>query len=120
MLMIFESIAKELGTYGENITITGENGQVRVKGIIEPLLYKNKMYLGGSQLATGFFDRGHYLLICPPCVNIPTTGTVLFETEDNKYLLKRSERVRANSQDVYVWAVLCPYTAPSEEEFYDC
>jgi len=115
-LNIIKDIAREIENFGEKITVTSEKGEFSIKGILEPLLYKNKMYFYGKQVPTGFFDIGHYLLICPYYVELPVLGTVFFESKKGRFILKRSETVKAKSKPVYVWAVLAPYVEPEEEE----
>ncbi len=118
-MSIYKSILTELKRYGEHLTITTEKGKLRVKGILQPLLYKNKMYLGGTQLPDGYFDNGCYLLICPPEAKLPVLGSAFVENSGKKYILKRSETVNIKAQSLYVWAVLTPYGEPLEEDFYE-
>lgn len=115
-MSIYKSLAAELEHYGERITITSEAGESVIKGILQPLLYKNKMYISGSQLPSGFFDSGHYLLICPPDAELPVLGAVFLEAQGKRFILKRSEKVKSKSQVFYVWAVLCPYEEPVKED----
>lgn len=118
-MSIYKSIIAELRRYGENITITTEKGVTVVKGIIEPLLYKNKLYLGGKHIPQGYFDSGNYLMICPPEAKLPVLGAAFVEARDKKFVLKRSEVVRAKDEAFYIWAVLMPYVEPKEEDFYE-
>lgn len=118
-MSIYKSVVQSLGRYGERITVTTENGVRVVKGIMEPLLYKNKLYLEGKQLPHGYFDSGNYLLICPPDANLPTFGNAFVEAKDRKFVLKRSETVTEKGEALYIWAVLMPYTKPKEEDFYE-
>lgn len=118
-MSIYKSVLKELSRLGESITVTTEKGKFKVKGLIQPLLYKNKLYLGGKQLPDGFFDGGCYLLICSPEVRLPVLGTAFFEAGGKKYILKRSETVKSSSQALYTWAVLSPFNEPTKEDFYE-
>lgn len=118
-MSICQSILTELRRFGETITVTTEAGRFSIKGILQPLLYKNKMYLGGKQLPDGYFDSGHYLIICPPEVKIPVLGTAFFEAQGKRFVLKRSETVTLNSVALYIWAVVSPYKEPSKEDFYE-
>lgn len=115
-MSILRCVRRELARYGETIMITDSDGQRTVRGILEPLLYKNKMYIGGKHVPTGLFDRGHYLLICPPEARIPTCGSVFFECKSGRYMLKRSEVVKVFAKPLYTWAVLCPYKEDIKEE----
>lgn len=118
-MSIYRSVSQELKRFGESVTVTTTAGKFSVKGILQPLLYKNKMYLGGEQLPEGYFDTGHYLFICPPEVKLPVLGTAFLESKGQKYVLKRSETVTVNGEALYIWAVLSPYKEPSEEDFYE-
>lgn len=118
-MSIYNSVIESLGRYGETITVTTEKGVRVIKGIMEPLLYKNKLYLGGKQLPFGYFDSGNYLLICPPEANLPVLGNAFVEAKGRKFFLKRSEAVIAKGEALYIWAVLMPYGEPAEEDFYE-
>lgn len=118
-MSIYGSICRELKKFGENLTVTTEKGSFSVKGVLQPLLYKNKLYLGGKQLPQGFFDGGHYLLICPPEVKLPTLGTALAETKDRKFNLIRSETVTSADKALYIWAVLAPCSEAIREDIYE-
>lgn len=118
-MSVYKSILTELKKYGESLTVTTEKGSRRVKGILQPLLYKNKMYLGGTQLPDGYFNGGYYLLICPPEACLPVLGSAIVENSGKKYILKRSETVTLKNESLYVWAVLTPYGMPLEEDFYE-
>lgn len=118
-MSIYQSVLTELRRFGEKITVTTEAGSFVTKGILQPLLYKNKMYVGGKHIPDGYFDTGHYLLICTPDVDIPVLGTAFFEHNGKRFVLKRSETVRINSTALYSWAVVSPYREPAEEDFYE-
>lgn len=118
-MSIYDSVLSLLNKYGEKITVTTENGTVRFKGVLEPLLYKNKLYLNGKQLPQGFLDNGDYLLICPAEVKLPVLGTAFVESQEKKFVLKRSETVNLSAKPLYIWAVLMPYVKPEEEDFYE-
>ena len=115
-MSICKSMLTELNRYGEDITVTTESGSFVVKGILQPLLYKNKMYIGSSHIPDGYFDTGHYLLICVPEPKIPVAGTAFLESKGKSVVLKRSETVAIKSEALYVWAVVAPYREPQEED----
>ena len=115
-MSILSSICRELKKFGETLTITTEERSSSVKGVLQPLLYKNKLYLGGKQLPQGFFDGGHYLLICSPEVKLPNLGTALVETKDRKFTLVRSETVTVAGRSLYIWAVLAPCSEAIRED----
>lgn len=110
-------LEKELSTFGRNITVTTEQGSGIIRGIIMPLLYKNKIYISGKRLPEGYFDSGHYLLICESSVKLPVTGTAFFECDQKRYVLKRSESVGYMDKPLYIWAVLETYHSERDDEF---
>ena len=85
------------------------------RAVIQPLRYKNKMYLDGDHLTVGEVDTGHYRYIGPRDVRLDRmpAGTVL-KTEEQEYVIKRAEVVRIGNRIVYNWAVLQPHI---EEEW---
>lgn len=80
---------------------------VKVNAIINPLLYKNKMYLNNAYLADGFCDRGNYLYIGDPKVNLGdySVGTLL-RCGTNEYTIMKTEQYYIENTAVYTWAVL--------------
>lgn len=111
------SLNKELKAFGRSITVTTEQGSEIIRGIIMPLLYKNKIYISGKRLPEGYFDSGHYLMICEGSAKLPVTGTAFFECDQKRYLLKRSESVDYLDKPLYIWAVLEPYHNERDDEF---
>lgn len=111
------SLVKEIEAFGQSLTVTTVQGSRKIKGILVPLLYKNKMYISGKQLPEGYFDSGHYMLICLPEAKIPISGIAVFESKTKRYVLKRSETVDYMDKPLYIWAVLEPYHGEREDDF---
>ena len=87
--------------------INGYNGEY-FKCFIQPLRYKNKMYLDGVNTAIGFNSEGHYLYIGPPehdltTVQSPDTWLVF---SSDKFKIDRAEKVYAGNEVFYIWAVI--------------
>ena len=116
-MSIYGSVCTQLEKYGEKVTITTEDGTFSTMAIVEPLLYKNKLYLRGKQLPQGCFDNGNYLMIGQPDVKLPVTGAAFVETKDRIFFLVKSETVNLEAKPVYVWAVLEPYVKPEEDVY---
>ena len=75
---------------------------------IQPLRYKNKMYLDGVNTTIGFNSEGHYLYIGPPdhdLTGIVSSGVWLSHSTD-KYKIDRAEKVYYGSDVLYVWAII--------------
>lgn len=86
---------------------SGGDKKIKVKALLNPLLYKNKLYIGGGYMPDGFFDGGHYLYVGLPDVrldNLPI-GSVIF-CSGSKYVIKRGEQYFLGGSPIYTWAVL--------------
>lgn len=116
-MSISKSIKAMIYRYGESIKVVKGKSVLRARAIIQPLMYKNKMYLNGSALPAGTFDGGHYQMIAPADVDFGDFKGVIIEGAKNKYTLKRVEVVRADDSDLYIWAVLTPYYPFAQEDY---
>ena len=89
--LIFNMIKK----YGRPCIIvpTNSSNYVNVRGMVNPLLYKNKMYLNNAYLADGYCDKGHYLYIGDPKITFDDypVGTVL-RCGNNEYTIMKTEQ----------------------------
>ncbi len=75
---------------------------------IQPLRYKNKMYLDGINTAIGFNSEGHYLYIGPPEHDLTAIkdSTTWINCSDEKFKIERAEKVYNGSDVFYVWAII--------------
>lgn len=111
------SVSFMINRYGESISIKDGNSVKKAKAIIQPLMYKNKMYLNGTAIAAGDFDGGHYQMIAPAETSFGDYKNVRIETKNFTYILKRVEVIRAADTDLYIWAVLTPYYPQGEDDY---
>ncbi len=116
-MSVYKCMDKMIKRYGGDIVVSDRFGSFDSKAIIQPLLYKNKMYLGGDALPAGYHDAGHYLMIAPCEGVIRDYPSTRITADGVTYTIKRSERVSADNRILYIWAVLTPYTAPSEDDY---
>ena len=94
--------------YGQEITLkkTGWSSPV-FGGFIQPLRYKNKMYLNGVNTVIGFNSQGHYLYLGPPDHDLDTlTSEGWIESGSKKFTVDRSEKVYFKNEVVYIWAII--------------
>lgn len=106
-----KQVARLIEEYGEPMRIRPpEGGEEQCTAFIQPLRYKNKMYLDGDYLPVGFADTGHFLYIGLPEPRLDRMpGHTVLLTGDGQYTVKRAECVKFSGRAVYVWAVLQPY-----------
>lgn len=99
---------------------SGEYSEVKnAKAFIQPLRYKNKMYIGNNYIPIGGIDGGHYLYIGSPDLRFDKEAdTVIINTADDSYYIKRAEPYIVDNEVVYIWAILAKhstYTEPSSD-----
>ena len=95
--------------YGRDVTLNGpDNWSSETYGaFIQPLRYKNKMYLNGVNTVIGFNSEGHYLYLGPPGHDLTRLDkSYQIRTSDKKYTIDRAEKVYLKNEVVYVWAII--------------
>ncbi|MDO5123550.1 MAG: hypothetical protein Q4D44_02655 [Eubacteriales bacterium] len=102
-------------TYGDTVYVTCKEETKSGRAVVEPLMYKNKMYLGGNVVPTGYLDNSHYVMTAPPELLGDNPGDAIITYNGQKYVVKRSEIISADDEDLYLWAVLETYG----EEVFD-
>ncbi len=116
-MKIVNSVSLMLNRYGESIKIVNGKKVKRAKAVIQPLMYKNKMYLDGTSIDAGDFDGGHYQMIAPAETDFGDYKYVRIEAKNITYIIKRVEMIRAQDKDLYIWAVLTPYYPMGEDDY---
>ena len=89
------NLSAEFEKWGRVLVIenTDSTRTAPFKGFIQPLRYKNKMYLYGVNTEIGYNSQGYYLYIGPP-------------DGDIKYQIDRAEKIKLGEEVLYVWAVV--------------
>jgi hypothetical protein len=74
---------------------------------IQPLRYKNKMYLAGVNTQIGYNSEGHYLYIGPPELDLTVAGTdAVLRAGSVDYRIDRAEKVYRGAEVFYIWAIV--------------
>ena len=118
MSTLSRGVAKLLDRAGSEARIlTGFEGDTTVKAIIQPMRYKNKMYLSMDRNELGFRDNECFLYIGPPVPDFcGAEHETIIKTEDRSYGVSRADRISFGGEVVYIWAVL---TLRIKENGYD-
>lgn len=109
--------------YGRNIGISDGNGKIldSAKCFVQPLRYKNKMYLEGTPTEIGLNESGYYLFLAPPCFAIDNIGEDDYLTDGtNDYHIDRFEKIYLGEKVHFIWAILrlrFPDTYPAYNHF---
>lgn len=115
-MSIFGSVLDTIKKYGNRVSISDGNAQVLSKGLVEPLRYKNKVYVGGKIRLLGKDQNEKYLYIGLP-ENKLTVDASVIESNNCKYIVKRCETYYLKDYPVYVWAIMCPYGDELEDDY---
>ena len=116
-MRISKTITRMIKLAGGEVTIRDNNSVLKTKAIIEPLMYKNKMYISGEMLPLGYLDGGHYLMIAPAGIFSESPRGVMVSNRSGDYTVKRAETISAGGRALYVWAVLCAYGEAAGDEY---
>lgn len=103
----FENLMKR---YGQDISLhmsDGWNSEI-FQAFIQPLRYKNKLYLEGIHTDIGLQDTGSYLYIGPSnhdASKLPYDAYIK-DFNNKKYSISRCEKVYMGKDIFYVWAII--------------
>ena len=106
-LNVMPSVIKSIQTYGEDVAVINNDDTVSTRAFIEPLRYRNKIYIGGGYRTLGMKHSEKYLYIGIPDITLVENKTII-ERKGEKYLVKRVERYYVKEQVAYTWAILIP------------
>ena len=107
------NIEKIMNRYGRKVCSADSNG-IKIaekKCFIQPLRYKNKMYIEGTPTEIGINDSGYFLCLAPPSMRFEELGSngYLYDN-DKKYHIDRWEKIWLGDEVFYLWAILKEYT----------
>ena len=102
------NLNKEFNRYGKIMTIKNPDGSSTepFKAFIQPLRYKNKMYLYGVNTEIGYNSQGYYLYIGPAQYDLTKNSEALIVCDNTKYMIDRCEKMDFEGRIVYVWAII--------------
>lgn len=104
------NISEMFNRFGREIRLRKDDGWYSpiFHGFIQPLRYKNKIYLDGVYTVIGFDNQGKYLYIGPPEHDLTSfdSATGHIEADGAKYTIDRAEKVFYGDAPVYIWAII--------------
>ncbi len=115
-MSILSSVVETIKRYGCNIRIINGDDSIGTKAFVEPLRYKNRVYVGGQYHHLGYKRTEKYLYIGPPEFSLDENSSVI-EMHNNKYIVKRCEIYYVKDLPIYVWAILQPYGSALEDDY---
>ncbi len=108
--MIYSKITGELiRRFGCRIEVIKDGASKSLGAFIQPLRYKNKIYLDGSAITQGMYDGSHYLMIAPPELKFDgdlDDYVISCPSMNERFTVRKVETYYLMDQPVYLWAVL--------------
>lgn len=95
--------------FGRSVYITSEKLNSEIyNALVQPLRYKNKMYVAGTNTEIGLAEENYYLYIGPGNKDLRKMGaSVMLHTADGKsYEVQKSEKIYNGESVFYIWAVI--------------
>lgn len=103
---LFNPIINKMGVTFEIM----KNGSVSssFKGILQPLRYKNKIYLEGVPTELGYDNLKKYLLLSPPEFDLSTLDNIntYLCFDGNHYSIDHTEKVLFLGKPAYTWSII--------------
>ena len=105
-----DDIRRIMERFGRQVKIClpDDGGESEAYGaFVQPLRYKNKMYLGGVNTRIGFNREGHYLYLGPPehdLTALPRGAWIAHG--DEKFTIDRAEVVFFGDEPSHIWAII--------------
>ena len=95
--------------FGRSVYITSDNYTSEIySALVQPLRYKNKMYVAGTNTEIGLAEENYYLYIGPAEKDLKKYGlSAMLHTADGKsYEVHKSEKIYNGENVWYIWAVV--------------
>lgn len=97
-----------LRRFGRDVCLAKAGGwkSETFRAFIQPLRYKNKMYLEGIHTEIGKSEKGYYLYLGPKNHDLTTGQDFLVKAGGMTLKTERAEKVWFKNDVCYIWAVL--------------
>lgn len=94
---------------GSKVAVNIDSVKYDITAVIEPMRYKNKMYIGLNPNELGLIDNECYLYLGPAKPDFAGREQgVIVTFGDRSYNVLRADRISYANETVYIWAVLTP------------
>lgn len=104
-----QKVKRLLERYGQRVCAIGEDGSRSsyFRAFVQPVRYKNKMYLNAVESPIGTVSENYYLYIGPYDVHLNgEEERTTIETDTMVCTVERAENVFLDNEILYIWAIL--------------
>ncbi len=113
---IFDLATATIKRYGSDVLIETDGTAQSTKAFVQPLRYKNKVYVGGQYHLLGMYKKEKSLFIGSPDARLSENRSVITANAE-RFVVKRCETYYIQSTPIYVWAILEPYGDKLEDDY---
>ncbi len=102
-----DQIKQLLEKYGLQGYVINDSEYIAVKCFVQPMRYKNKMYLDSQYTKLGIIDETCFLYIGPPESALCEGTEITLELTDGRlFTCSKTETVYCCNEPAYTWAIL--------------
>lgn len=104
-----KKVERLMGQAGQELVIKNSNGVIvgSTYAFLEPLRYKNKMYIELQPSEVGRVDDGCCLYLGPADVEF-LADDFIFNQENKRFVVQRVELIYLFNKPLYRWAIVRP------------
>ena len=108
-MSVINSLKNYIESFGTTVSLSadGKSFGTPYRAFIQPLRYKNKMYLMGIRSRVGWIDQSHYLYIGPAERDVAgLSSAARIKCKNENFYIVKAENVRLGEDIFYNWAVI--------------
>ncbi len=106
---IRKSVDRVLKAIGSEYLVNCDGVESKVIAVIQPMRYKNKLYIEMPRAELGFKDTECFLYLGSPSVDFTANGfNTVISSNSRSFNVSRAEQIKMGDETVYIWAVLSP------------
>lgn len=99
-----------INKFGSTVYLSHPGGWISINynAFIQPLRYKNKLYVTGDFTPIGRNTQDLYLYIGPKNHDITKSSDTyrIHDSFDNTYIIDRAEKIIFKDEVMYIWAII--------------
>ncbi len=103
-----KDVQRLIRDYGRRMRLASKGNEIVFKAFLQPLRYKNKMYLNAVSTELRYDSSRKYLLIAPADIDLSGADgyEAIITDENGKYVADRVEKIYLGEIPIYTWAVV--------------
>ena len=101
-----ERINRLLKSRGRKLTHISDGEPTEFYAFLQPMRYKNKMYLDSQYTELGIVDESCFLFIGPADMDFAENSDLVIDENDKSYSFVKVEKVYCCGNPAYTWAIM--------------